>query len=72
MLALGIAAVKLSPTVDQELFIDLLIGPIWSRLLITGDPVTRAYVDSVVEATLSAFDGTAGATPPRAPQRPVP
>jgi AcrR family transcriptional regulator len=67
VLALAIARGELSPTVDQELFIDLLIGPIWTRLLITGDPVTRAYVDSIVDATLTAFDGTTGTTPPRAP-----
>ena len=67
VLALAIARGELSPTVDQELFIDLLIGPIWTRLLITGDPVTRAYVDSIVGATLTAFDGTPGTTPPRAP-----
>ena len=60
VLALAIARGELSPTVDQELFIDLLIGPIWTRLLITGDPVTRAYVDSIVDATLTAFDGTRG------------
>jgi len=67
VLALAIARGELSPTVDQELFIDLLIGPIWTRLLITGDPVTRAYVDSIVDATLTAFDGTPGTAREPAP-----
>lgn len=60
VLALAIARGDLSPTADQELFIDMLIGPIWTRLLLTGDPITRQYVDSIVDATLTAFDGPPG------------
>jgi AcrR family transcriptional regulator len=56
VLALGIARGELAPTVDQELLIDLLIGPLWSRLLITGDPITVAYVDAILEVVLTAFD----------------
>ena len=56
VLALAVARGELAPTVDQELMIDLLIGPLWTRLLITRDPITREYVDSVVEAVLIAFD----------------
>ncbi len=55
VLALGIARGELAPTGDQELLIDLLIGPIWTRLLITRDPITSGYVDSVVETVLVAF-----------------
>jgi AcrR family transcriptional regulator len=55
-LAQAIARGELAPTVDQELLIDLLIGPIWTRLLITRDPVTSQYVDSIVVAVLTAFD----------------
>src|SRR3954447_6431414 len=56
VLALAIARGELAPSVDQDVLIDLLIGPIWTRLLITRDPITREYVDSVVEAALAAFD----------------
>jgi AcrR family transcriptional regulator len=56
VLALAIARGELAPSVDQDLLIDLLIGPIWTRLLITRDPLTGEYVDSIVEATLAAFD----------------
>jgi AcrR family transcriptional regulator len=56
VLALAIARGELAPSVDQEVLIDLLIGPIWTRLLITRDPLTGEYVDSIVEATLAAFD----------------
>jgi AcrR family transcriptional regulator len=55
VLALAIARGELAPTVDQELLIDLLLGPIWLRLLITRDPITREYVDAVVQAVLIAF-----------------
>ncbi|WP_369135508.1 TetR-like C-terminal domain-containing protein [Modestobacter sp. I12A-02662] len=55
VLALAVARGELAPQVDQELLIDLLIGPIWTRLLITRDPVTREYVDAVVDAVLTAF-----------------
>jgi AcrR family transcriptional regulator len=56
VLALAIARGDLVPSVDQEVLIDLLIGPIWTRLLITRDPVTDEYVDSIVESVLKAFD----------------
>ncbi|SHN74917.1 transcriptional regulator, TetR family [Geodermatophilus obscurus] len=55
VLALAIARGELAPSVDQDLLIDLLIGPIWTRMLITRDPITREYVDSIVEAVLIAF-----------------
>ena len=55
VLALAVARGELAPRVDQELMIDLLIGPIWTRLLITRDPVTHEFVDAVVDATLTAF-----------------
>jgi AcrR family transcriptional regulator len=56
VLALAIARGELAPSIDQDLLIDLLIGPIWTRMLITRDPITREYVDSIVEAVLIAFD----------------
>jgi AcrR family transcriptional regulator len=56
VLALAIARGELSPSTDQELFIDLLIGPLWLRLLLTYDPITPEYVDANVEAALIAFD----------------
>src|SRR3954452_19784639 len=55
VLARAIARGELDPTVDQELLIDMLIGPVWTRLLITRDPITRDYVDANVQAVLIAF-----------------
>ena len=62
VLALAIARGELAPSVDQELLMDLLIGPIWTRLLITRDPITGDYVDSIVETVLIAFDVKPAAT----------
>ena len=55
VLARAIARGELDPTVDQELVIDMLIGPVWTRLLITRDPITRDYVDAIVQMVLTAF-----------------
>jgi len=62
VLASAIARRELAPTVDQELLIDLLIGPLWTRLLITRDPITGDYVDSIVQAVLAA-SGVKAAAP---------
>ncbi|WP_448615037.1 TetR/AcrR family transcriptional regulator [Modestobacter sp. URMC 112] len=62
VLALAVARGELAPTVDQELMIDLLIGPVWTRLLITHDPITQEYVDANVEAVLTAFSVDPAAT----------
>src|SRR3712207_1378412 len=40
VLGRAIARHELDPDVDQDLLIDLLIGPVWTRLLITRDPIT--------------------------------
>src|SRR3954454_16776347 len=58
VLARAMARGELDPTVDQELLIDMLIGPLWTRLLITRDPVTSEYIDANVEAVLTAFGVT--------------
>jgi AcrR family transcriptional regulator len=55
VLARAIARGELDPSVDQELLIDMLIGPVWTRLLITRDPITREYVDANVQVVLAAF-----------------
>jgi AcrR family transcriptional regulator len=60
VLARAVARGELDPSVDQELMIDMLIGPLWTRLLITRDPVTREYVDANVRAVLTGFAVPAG------------
>jgi AcrR family transcriptional regulator len=55
VVARAIARHELEPDVDQDLLIDLLIGPIWTRLLITHDPITDALVDEIADAVTRAF-----------------
>ena len=57
----AIARHELDPDVDQEFIIDLLIGPLWTRLLITRQPVTDTLVDDVVDVVLRAYPPPAGA-----------
>jgi AcrR family transcriptional regulator len=55
VLGRAIARQELDPDVDQDLLIDLLIGPIWTRLLLTRDPITAVLVDQIVDAVTRAF-----------------
>src|SRR4051794_22218840 len=59
----AIARHELHPDVDQEVIIDLLVGPLWTRLLITRQPISQALVEEIVDAVLRAYqpDGAAGA-----------
>src|SRR3954447_15456653 len=54
----AIARHDLHPDVDQEVIIDLLVGPLWTRLLITRQPVTQALVEEIVDAVLRAYPPT--------------
>jgi AcrR family transcriptional regulator len=60
----AIARHELPADGDQEFIIDLLIGPLWTRLLITRQPVTDRFVDEVVDVVLRAFSspGQPGST----------
>src|SRR5918911_5058612 len=64
VLGRAIARHELDPDVDQDVIIDLLIGPIWTRLLITGDPITDDLVEEIVDVVLRAYP------PPPDPARP--
>jgi AcrR family transcriptional regulator len=64
VLGRAIARHELDPDVDQDLLIDLLIGPIWTRLLITHDPITPALVDEIVDALTRAFPAPTTAAEP--------
>jgi AcrR family transcriptional regulator len=49
---------ELSATADIELAIDQLVGPIYYRFLITGQPVTPDYADALVDRYLSIAEGS--------------
>jgi AcrR family transcriptional regulator len=55
VLGRAIARHELDPDVDQELLIDLLVGPVWTRLLITHDPITPSLINEIVDAVTRAF-----------------
>ncbi len=44
----AVARGELSPTVDPKIVIEAVIGPIWVRLLLTGEPVTASLAEEVV------------------------
>jgi AcrR family transcriptional regulator len=41
--------------VDEDVLVDLLVGPIYYRLLISGAPLTYAYVDRLVDAVVKTI-----------------
>ena len=53
----GIARGELPASVDQGLVMDLLQGPLWVRLLVTGGPIGRRDVPAVVDAVLAGVAG---------------
>ena len=53
---------ELPPGTDPNLIIETLIGPLWVRLLLTGEPITHDLADRVAKlvtdgATISTLDG---------------
>ncbi|MFE5793684.1 TetR/AcrR family transcriptional regulator [Streptomyces sp. NPDC056503] len=46
---------QLSPDFDLDLAMAILSGPLYFRLLITQEPLTRAYVDRVLDALFTGM-----------------
>jgi AcrR family transcriptional regulator len=70
----AIARHELDPGIDQELIIDLLVGPMWTRLLITRERITKPFVDDIVDAVIRAFPPPtelANAPASETPERPA-
>ena len=59
----AIARGEISPEADTELLLDLLLGPLWYRLMVSGAPITPADARSVVQLVLT------GVLPRRSPPR---
>jgi len=55
ILGRAIARGELDPDVDQDMIIDMLIGPIWTRLLITRDPITQGLIEEIVGVIIRAY-----------------
>ncbi len=50
----------LSPGTDPNLVIETLIGPLWVRLLLTGEPITDRLADDVAALVAAAVTGGDG------------
>lgn len=48
----AVARGELGPDVDHGLVIDLLLGPLWTRLLVSDHPMQRSDVETIVDAVL--------------------
>jgi len=44
---------ELPPDLDVDLALDQLLGPLYYRVLVTGDPVPPAFTDGLVAAFLA-------------------
>jgi AcrR family transcriptional regulator len=57
----AVARGEIPPTIQHELLIDLLVGPLWTRSLVTGSPMTDGDVEAIVDTVLDGCrDRTAG------------
>jgi AcrR family transcriptional regulator len=55
VLVRGVERGDLRSDVDYELTLDILLAPLFYRLLVTGERIDRGLVDSVVALIMSAF-----------------
>src|SRR3954463_12229530 len=55
ILGRAISRHELDPDVDQDVIIDLLIGPLWTPLLITRDPITAGLIEEIVDVVIRAY-----------------
>jgi AcrR family transcriptional regulator len=53
LLQRGIERGELRRDLDLEMAVDLLLGPIYYRLLISGEPLTSAFVERLVRAVMA-------------------
>lgn len=53
LLQRGIERGELRRDLDLEIAVDLLLGPIYYRMLISGEPLTSAVVDRLVRAVMA-------------------
>jgi AcrR family transcriptional regulator len=48
----GVARGELDPSVDHDLFIDILVGPLWTHCLVTGDRLAEGDLERIVDTVL--------------------
>jgi AcrR family transcriptional regulator len=62
----AVARGELPPATPHELIVDVLLGPFWFRMLVTGDPIHPTDIDGIVAlviagATVGSVGGSDGA-----------
>jgi AcrR family transcriptional regulator len=58
----AIARGEVAPGVDANLVIETLIGPLYVRVLLTGEPVTRRFADEAAALVHAGVRGSAGSS----------
>jgi AcrR family transcriptional regulator len=53
MVSRAVSREELASDVDAAVLIDALVGPLYLRLLITGEPISDAVADRVVDLVLA-------------------
>ena len=53
LLRRGIQRGELRPDLDLEVAVDLLLGPIYYRSLMSGEPLTPAFIDRLVRSVMN-------------------
>ena len=51
----GIASGEMSPETDVDLVVNMLVGPLYFSLLITGDPLDPGYARAAVDLVLARY-----------------
>ncbi len=51
----GVARGELRPDTDRELLHELLFGPVYYRLMLSGAPLDEGLAERIVDAALPAF-----------------
>ena len=54
LLEKGVQRGELKKNIDIDIYIDLIYGPIFYRLLVTGEPLDESYVQQLI---INAFEG---------------
>ncbi|WP_052402425.1 TetR/AcrR family transcriptional regulator [Muricoccus aerilatus] len=51
----AIEAGEIAAGTDPDLFLDAIYGPLYYRKVVSGEPVTDAFIDRIVDAAFTAF-----------------
>jgi AcrR family transcriptional regulator len=49
----AVARGELDPSIEHDLVIDLLVGPLWTRLLVSDSPMRREDIETIVDGVLT-------------------